>query len=116
MGLDRELEAAISISLEAGAALRRYQAEQIEARFKAQGELVTAADLEADSIIQKGLGAAFPKDAIFSEESTDSPARLSNSRVWIVDPLDSTSNFFTRGDEYCVSIGLSFRRRAVLAV
>jgi myo-inositol-1(or 4)-monophosphatase len=115
MNLERELKVAIWLALEAGAALRCHQP-QIEAKHKAYGELVTAADIQADSIIQAGLKAAYPDDAIFSEESADSPARLSKDRVWIIDPLDSTSNFVEQGNEYVVSIGLSLSHRATLGV
>jgi myo-inositol-1(or 4)-monophosphatase len=113
---DHEIEVATRLALEAGAALRRHQAGPLEVRHKAHGEVVTAADLEADAIIQAGLQAAFPEDAIFSEETPDTPARLSHTRVWIVDPLDSTSNFAERGDEYSVSIGLALGDRPALGV
>ncbi len=116
MNLDRELYVAISIALDAGRAIRSYQTSQIHARYKAPGELVTVADIEADSRIQAGVRRAFPKDAIFSEETPDSPSRLSNERVWIIDPLDSTSNFMEGGDEYSVSIGLSIHGKAILGV
>jgi fructose-1,6-bisphosphatase/inositol monophosphatase family enzyme len=36
--------------------------------------------------------------------------------VWIVDPLDSTSNFTECGDEYSVSIGLAVDGRAALGI
>ncbi len=116
MNLDHELYMAISIALDAGGAIRSYQTSQIHARYKAHGELVTVADIEADARIQAGLKRAFPKDAIFSEETPDSPARLSNERVWIIDPLDSTSNFMEGGDEYSVSIGLSIHGKGLLGV
>lgn len=113
---DHELEVATRVALEAGAALRRHQAGPLEVQHKAHGEVVTAADLEADAIIRAGLQAAFPEDAIFSEETADTPARLTHTRVWIVDPLDSTSNFTERGDEYSVSIGLALGDRPVMGV
>jgi myo-inositol-1(or 4)-monophosphatase len=116
MDLTRELEVATRLAREAGAALRRHQAGRLEIRHKAHGEVVTPADLESDAIIRGGLEAAFPDDAIFSEETADSPARLSKARVWIVDPLDSTSNFTEHGDEYSVSVGLAVDGRAVLGV
>jgi fructose-1,6-bisphosphatase/inositol monophosphatase family enzyme len=114
--LEGELEVASRLAGEAGAALRRYQASDLAVRTKAHGEIVTPADLEADAIIRNGLAAAFPDDAIFSEETADSPARLARDRVWIVDPLDSTSNFIEHGTEYSVSLGLAIRGRASLGV
>jgi myo-inositol-1(or 4)-monophosphatase len=111
-----ELEVATRLARAAGAALRRHQAGELTVREKARGERVTAADVESDAIIRGGLEAAFPGDAIFSEETADSGNRLAHSRVWIVDPLDSTGNFIARGDEYSISIGLAIDGRAMLGV
>jgi myo-inositol-1(or 4)-monophosphatase len=116
MTLETELKVATELAIVAGAALRRHQAGPLTLQRKGQGEVVTAADMEADATIRAGLRAAFPGDPIFSEETPDSPDRLAHARVWIVDPLDSTSNFAETGDEYSVSIGLSQNGRAVLGV
>ena len=116
MNLARELQVTILLAVKAGARLRRYQDGQTAPRFKVGGELVTEADLESDKIIRSGLTEAFPNDPVYSEEAMDSPERLSRNRVWIVDPLDSTSNFIAQGDEYTVSIGLAVQRKAVLGV
>lgn len=102
-----ELDVACRLALAAGAWARSYQAGSIEVGTKGMGEIVTPADLEADRIIIEGLREAFPEDALFTEESPDSPGRLAASRVWIVDPIDSTSDFARGGDEYTVSIGLA---------
>src|SRR5437762_2521185 len=107
MSLERELNLAERLAREAGVALRRYRAGSVEVQYKAHGEPVTPADLQADGIICAGLAAAFPGDAIYSEESPEPPGRLLAERLWLVDPLDSTSNFIENGDEYCVSIGLA---------
>jgi fructose-1,6-bisphosphatase/inositol monophosphatase family enzyme len=116
MMLGRELEIATGLAFRAGAALRRHQAGRLDVRYKAHGEPVTAGDLEADAIIRFGLAAEFPDDVVFSEETPDSPRRLRAARVWIVDPLDSTSNFTEGGDDYTVSIGLAIGHRAALGV
>ncbi|GAA4988812.1 3'(2'),5'-bisphosphate nucleotidase CysQ [Kineococcus glutinatus] len=44
-------------------------------------------------MLQELLGALRPDDAVLSEEAADDPARLTASRVWIVDPLDGTREF-----------------------
>jgi myo-inositol-1(or 4)-monophosphatase len=100
----------------AGAALQRHRAGPLAVSQKARGEIVTAADLESDKIIRDGLARAFPADGLYSEETADTPRRLSLPRVWIVDPLDSTSNYAAGGDEYSVSIGLALNGQAVLGV
>jgi fructose-1,6-bisphosphatase/inositol monophosphatase family enzyme/glutathione synthase/RimK-type ligase-like ATP-grasp enzyme len=114
--LDRELEVATRLALQAGTLLRLRREGELAVEHKAGGEIVTAADRESDRLIREGLSAAFPGDAIFSEETEDSPARLAADRVWIVDPLDATSSYVDKGDEYCVSIGLSISGRPALGV
>lgn len=67
---------------------------------------VTQADHAANAVIVEALTRAFPGDAILSEESADSPARLGARRVWIVDPLDGTKEFLAQNGEFSIMIGL----------
>lgn len=64
-------------------------------------------DAKANALILASLKAARPDDAILSEESADSPARLQSRRVWIIDPLDGTREFSERRDDWAVHIGLA---------
>lgn len=116
MHLDRELAVATRLARAAGAVLRFHQAAPLDVGYKAHGEVVTPADRAADALIRAGLAAAFADDAIFSEETPDSADRFGSERVWIVDPLDSTSTFAAGGDEYAVSIGLAIGGEATLGV
>src|SRR5688572_24716757 len=50
-------------------------------------------DRRSDGLILGALAAERPDDAVLSEEAKDDHARLSASRVWIVDPLDGTREF-----------------------
>lgn len=70
-------------------------------------ELGKAGDAQANTLIINALKAARPHDAILSEESADSPARLAAHRVWIIDPLDGTREFSERRDDWAVHIGLA---------
>ncbi|HET9597765.1 MAG TPA: 3'(2'),5'-bisphosphate nucleotidase CysQ [Anaeromyxobacteraceae bacterium] len=114
--LARELAVASALARAAGEVLLRHRAAGVTAGAKASGEVVTAADLEADRVIRAGLAAAFPGDALLSEETPDDPARLGCDRVWIVDPIDATSDYAAGGREHAVSIGLAIRGEAVLGV
>ena len=114
--LDRELDMAIWLALKAGDVLRRHRASGLSVGEKEGGEIVTAADLEADAFIAAGLRAAFPGDAVDSEEAADSNSRSSARRVWIADPIDATSDYVKGGDEHCVSIGLAIDGAPVLGV
>lgn len=84
--------------------------------YKSGASPVTAADRAANSIILRHLRERFPRDAILSEESNDSRARLGFERVWIVDPLDGTKEFLAQNGEFSVMIGLALHGRPVLGV
>jgi 3'(2'), 5'-bisphosphate nucleotidase len=108
-----ELETAARLARRAGAAaLAHYGSARAE--YKGDASPVTAADHAANDVIVAGLRAAFPLDAILSEESKDSAARLSARRVWIVDPLDGTKEFLAQNGEFSVMIGLAVEGEAVL--
>ncbi|HTM09153.1 MAG TPA: 3'(2'),5'-bisphosphate nucleotidase CysQ [Verrucomicrobiae bacterium] len=116
MDLSREFAVAVSMAVRAGAIVRRHHERGVTPEHKADGELVTAADREADATIRAVIEVLFPRDAVYSEEGANDPARLSRARVWIVDPIDSTSDFLAGGDEHTVSIGLAIGGAPVLGV
>ncbi len=71
---------------------RYYSPDGLPAVRKADHTLVTEADVAADRLIAAALGEAYPQDAILSEElqqSLDAPA----PSLWVIDPLDGTTNF-----------------------
>ncbi len=107
MAYSSELETAISAAREAGDLIARYYAAgSLPVDVKPDASPVTQADRDADAAISKILRAAFPDDAILSEESPDDGGRLSRSRVWIVDPLDGTRDFVGHTDDFAVHIAL----------
>ncbi len=58
---------------------------------EALSSVVCDADLAAEELILKRLAAEFPEDGIIAEESGVTEGR--SGRIWIIDPLDGTSNF-----------------------
>lgn len=65
-----------------------------------------AGDGAAQSLIAGLLGAHRPEDAVLSEEAPDSRARLGADRVWIIDPLDGTSEFGQARSDFAVHVAL----------
>jgi len=112
---DDELEVARQAARDAAAIiLRHYAAGSIAVEIKADDSPVTAADRDANAAIVRRIAAAFPGDAILSEELPDSEARLGAGRVWIVDPLDGTRDFGARTGEFCVHVALAVGGDAVV--
>lgn len=83
---------------------------------KADGSPVTPGDLAADAIVRQHLTLNFPSDAILSEEESDSPARLENNRLWIIDPIDGTKEYVSGSHEWCVQVALAVHGKLVLGV
>ena len=114
--LSHELEAACAVAREAAALVASFTGRPLDVQHKSGGEPVSRADLESSELIVRRLAAAFPADAILSEELPDTPSRLTNPRVWMVDPIDGTSDFL-RGDAgYVVMIGLCLEGLPALGV
>jgi myo-inositol-1(or 4)-monophosphatase len=116
MELKREVAAAEEIARDIGLMVTTARTMGITTRSKANGEIVTTADIQANTAIEERLRTIFAGDAVYSEESPDDAQRLFKQRVWIVDPIDSTSTFAGGGDEFTVSIGLALNGTASLGV
>ncbi|CAM3419875.1 3'(2'),5'-bisphosphate nucleotidase CysQ [Nocardioides dubius] len=70
-------------------------------------ELKDAGDRAAQDVLAALLAKHRPDDAVLSEEATDDAARLSASRVWIIDPLDGTREFSEPPrDDWAVHVAL----------
>ncbi len=113
---DRELEVAVEAAREAGEILLRHYEGETRVWEKSKDNPVTLADLESDRAIGARLRAAFPEDAILSEETTSEPSRTAKQRVWIVDPMDGTKEFTRKIPEFGVSIALALDGEPVVGV
>jgi 3'(2'), 5'-bisphosphate nucleotidase len=103
----RELGAAEEIAGEAARLVRTFHGTDLAVDTKAGNEPVTEADRAANALIVDRLRAAFPDDAILSEELPDDGARMGHARVWMVDPIDGTSDFILGESGFVVMIGLA---------
>lgn len=112
-----ELSEAIATADAAGEViLDFYNAHSAQEYKKEDNSPVTDADLACDKLIRERLTAAFPADALLTEEGAKDEARLSNDRVWIVDPIDGTAQFIARNGKFDVLIALAVNQVVEVAV
>jgi len=71
---------------------------------KGRHDFVTEADRQAEALIAEMLAHAVPESRVVGEELSPAVARVGDV-VWIVDPLDGTTNFLHGYPQYAVSIG-----------
>jgi myo-inositol-1(or 4)-monophosphatase len=84
---------------------------------KNHNDFVTDIDAAAEQAIVETLLKAYPDHAILAEESGASPNLHDESEyVWIIDPIDGTTNFMHGYPNYCVSIALAQRGVVTQAV
>ncbi len=79
-------------------------ADKLQIEGKADGSLVTDADIELERLIRAGLTEHWPDDAIVGEEIADS-ADTNTDNVWYIDPIDGTHNFIGGLPLWAVCIG-----------
>jgi len=72
--------------------LSYYNKSSINIKLKSDNTIVTEADFIADRLIQTSIRENFPEDGILSEEGTTIYPSDKNY-VWVIDPLDGTTNF-----------------------
>lgn len=91
--MDPSLEFAIELSRRTGSLLLEYfSPDDLTPTLKADKSVVTEADFAADRLIGDAIQQQYPQDAILSEELQ--PVLSGDlSPVWVIDPLDGTSNF-----------------------
>jgi 3'(2'), 5'-bisphosphate nucleotidase len=104
--MQKELAVAKQLALDAGAVLMDYYQRTVSVDWKAPGDPVTAADREASELIVTNLVRKFPDHAVLSEEEPDNLRRLTESHVWMIDPMDGTREFIEHRGEFAVQIGL----------
>lgn len=89
--------------------------ESVKVATKQRNDFVTEVDQAAEEAIITTLRQAYPTHAFLGEESghtgqdsgqTPSPKPHEAENIWIIDPLDGTTNFIHGMPQYCVSIAL----------
>ena len=114
--LDRlpELDIALEAVTEAGKAILEIYDKNYETSTKHDDSPITDADLQSNEIIKRILSKSNHK--ILSEEDKDDQTRLSEQLIWIVDPLDGTSDFIDKTGEFTVMIALVKDKEPIIGV
>jgi 3'(2'), 5'-bisphosphate nucleotidase len=73
-----------------------------------------AGDQTANQFLIHALAEQRPDDGLLSEESKDTDARLSKSRVWIIDPVDGTREYGEGRTDWAVHVGLAIHGAPVI--
>ena len=83
--------------------------------FKGPQDYLTEVDGEVERLIATRLHAAFPGDGFIGEEGEGRAAKPGQP-IWVVDPIDGTSNFARGAPHFCVSIAAVVERQVEVGV
>jgi myo-inositol-1(or 4)-monophosphatase len=112
------LNVAIKAARAAGAIINRaaLDVEAVRISQKQVNDFVTEVDHASEKIIIETLLTAYPDHGILAEESGSTHGNPLADHIWIIDPLDGTTNFIHGFPVYCVSIALQVRGKIEQAV
>jgi myo-inositol-1(or 4)-monophosphatase len=109
--LNPMLNIAVKAARAAGAIINRASLDLdiLHVNTKAPNDFVTEVDQAAERVIIETLLTAYPGHGILAEESGREHGAKHSEYLWIIDPLDGTTNFIHGFPVYAVSIALAHR-------
>ena len=105
------LNIAVKAARTAGTIINRasLDLDLLQVTAKSTNDFVTEVDHAAEAAIIETILTAYPGHAILGEETGRQHGAKHSDYLWIIDPLDGTTNFIHGFPVYCVSIALAFR-------
>ena len=112
------MNVAIKAARAAGAIINRaaLDVESVRISQKLVNDFVTEVDHASEAAIIETLLTAYPGHGIHAEESGREHGAKDSEFVWIIDPLDGTTNFIHGFPVYCISIALAVKGKIEQAV
>ena len=109
-----ETKLAIHAAIEAGKEVMAVYNKEFSSTVKNDNSPLTEADIKSNNIIQKTISIFdYP---ILSEESIDDKKRLDFQKIWIIDPLDGTTDFIKKTGEFTIMISLLEGKKPILGI
>lgn len=111
---DLRYYAALGLAAEASHLALAYfnRRETLGVTMKGAQDWLTVADGKVEDFLRERLAMLFPGDTVIGEEGGGD----ASDAVWILDPIDGTSNFARGGRNWCISIGFLSRQRPEIGI
>ncbi len=111
---NKELSTALRAAKAAGKIMMHYY-KNPKIMFKTDRSTLTNADTECEKIIKNMLKKSFPEHGFLGEETGTSPGKETEF-IWVVDPIDGTTNYAMKNPFFCTSICLVQNSRPIVGV
>ncbi|GAA0350552.1 inositol monophosphatase family protein [Bacillus horti] len=106
-------------TLEAGRQLRETLQDQIVVEYKTSAaDLVTEKDKAIEQFFVERINEFYPKHFILGEEGIASGQEFQPEKetVWIIDPIDGTTNFVHQKKDFSISIGIFVKGTPMIGI
>ncbi|MDD5022699.1 MAG: inositol monophosphatase family protein [Candidatus ainarchaeum sp.] len=98
----------------AGKIIKKGYYGKFEIKEKNKQDYVTGIDLETEKFIKREIGKKFPEHNILAEESGE--GNNNSEYLWIIGPLDGTTNFIHKIPIFAISIALEYKKEIITGV
>lgn len=112
---EKELEAMIATSKKASEEIMKIYQSSFQISYKSDFSPVTDADFKSNEIIRSTLS-SFSDIGWLSEEDYDDLSRLDKRKLFVIDPLDGTTDFIAHDDSFGINIALVVDHHPVCSV
>jgi len=112
--MEKYLKEAVTAAKAAGAIQKENLDKCYKMEFKGPSDIVTEVDVACEKAIISHLEKKFPDHSFLGEEGGET--RPGSDHLWIIDPLDGTTNFSHGYPRFCTSIGLSVEGELAVGV
>lgn len=114
MDVQKLLDVAIDSAKKSGKLLKDEYSKKREINIKIDKSIVTDLDNKSNDLIINTILKSFPSHAILSEESGENKQK--SDYLWVIDPIDGTSNYVLQIPFFCISISLLHNQVPLVAV
>ncbi|MCK5416797.1 inositol monophosphatase [Candidatus Parcubacteria bacterium] len=83
-------------------------------KLKSHHEILTACDLKSEKIIISAIKKNFSDHQILSEEAGE--YKTESDYLWIIDPIDGTTNFSMHNPLFSISLGLAYKGKIIFGI
>ncbi len=87
----------------------RVQLKQAPPGMAPDANPVSNVDRDVERVMRHSIREQFPEHVVLGEETTDDDENVQSPFVWVIDPIDGTTNYLNGLPLYCTSIGVLFR-------
>lgn len=112
--MENFLDTAVELALHSGQLIKRIAKQPHSVTYKGAVDLVTEADVQSEALVIAGIKERFPDHGILAEEKGIEQGE--SDYLWIIDPLDGTTNFAHGFPVYGVSIALEYQGEVIVGV